>query len=178
MGDKAMTYSNGKMKRAGDTDTVDLDGHVNLGNSTTDDIVIGGEIKSNILPDATDTYDLGSNSKSWRHLYLDGTAKLTSLKVNVNGTGNSSGWTYSVSSDDCFIMCEGSGSRTVNLPTASGKSGRILIIKDVVGNAGANTITISANGGDSLEGGANLDENGAGVVLICDGSGWYIVARV
>ena len=70
MGDKAMTYSNGKMKRAGDTDTVDFDGHVNLGNADTDNIIFQGDVASNILPNATETYDLGSSSKMWRKGYF------------------------------------------------------------------------------------------------------------
>ena len=65
MGDKAVTFVNGKMKRAGDTGTVDFDGNVNLGNADSDNIVFNGEIDSDILPDDNNTYDLGSDSKRW-----------------------------------------------------------------------------------------------------------------
>ncbi len=71
MGDKAMTYSNGKMKRAGDTDTVDFDGHVNLGNADSDNIDFKGDVASHILPNVTETYDLGSTSKMWRKGYFE-----------------------------------------------------------------------------------------------------------
>ena len=71
MGDKAMTYSNGKMKRVGDTDTVDFDGNVNLGNADSDNIVFQGEVASNILPNVTETYNLGSADKMWAKGYFE-----------------------------------------------------------------------------------------------------------
>ena len=78
MGDKAVTFSNGKMKRAGDTGTVDFDGNVNLGNSDTDNIVFTGEVDSNIVPDDHDTYALGSESKRW--------ASLHAVQANISGS--------------------------------------------------------------------------------------------
>ena len=51
-----------------------LDGHVDLGNTNADNISITGRIDTNIIPDADDTYNLGSSSLEWQHLYLDGTA--------------------------------------------------------------------------------------------------------
>jgi len=71
MGDKAMTYSNGKMKRAGDTDTVDFDGNVNLGNGDSDNIDFKGEVTSDILPNVTETYNIGSAGKMWAKGYFE-----------------------------------------------------------------------------------------------------------
>lgn len=71
MGDKAVTFVNGKMKKAGDTGTVDFDGNVNLGNADSDNIVFKGEVDSNIIPDDDKTYTLGTASKTWSqgHFY-------------------------------------------------------------------------------------------------------------
>ena len=59
-------------------------GTVTLGDANTDNIVFGGEIDSNIIPDDDGTYDLGSSSKEWKDIYIDGVAYLDS--IDLNGT--------------------------------------------------------------------------------------------
>jgi len=54
-------------------------GTVRLGDQSSDDIVVGGEFASNLVPTSDDGYDLGSSSQQWRHLYLDGTADVDSI---------------------------------------------------------------------------------------------------
>ena len=50
------------------TGQTDLNGHVNLGDATTDNISIVGRVDTNIVPDADDTYDLGTSALEWRWL--------------------------------------------------------------------------------------------------------------
>lgn len=69
MGDKAVTYVNGKMKKAGETSTVDFDGNINLGNDNADNIVFSGEVDSDIIPNDNNQYDLGSDTKRWAQLH-------------------------------------------------------------------------------------------------------------
>ena len=57
-------------------------GTVRLGDSTSDDIVVGGEFASNLVPTTDDGYDLGSTSQQWRHLFLDGTADVDSVTAS------------------------------------------------------------------------------------------------
>ena len=59
-------------------------GTVTLGDANTDNIVFGGEVDSNIIPDDDGTYDLGSSSKEWKDIYIDGVAYLDG--INFNGT--------------------------------------------------------------------------------------------
>ena len=59
-------------------------GTLTLGDANTDNIVFGGEVDSNIIPDDDNTYDLGSSSKEWKDIYIDGTAYLDA--INFNGT--------------------------------------------------------------------------------------------
>jgi cytoskeletal protein CcmA (bactofilin family) len=59
-------------------------GTLTLGDANTDNIVFGGEVDSSIVPDDDDTFDLGSSSKEWRDLYIDGVAYLDA--INFNGT--------------------------------------------------------------------------------------------
>ncbi len=60
-------------------------GTVRLGDAATDDIYVGGEFKSNLVPDDDDTYDLGTSSQEWRNIYIDGTANLDTV---VAGTAS------------------------------------------------------------------------------------------
>ena len=59
-------------------------GTLTLGDANTDNIVFGGEVDSNIIPDDDNTYDLGSSSKEWKDIYIDGVAYLDS--INFDGT--------------------------------------------------------------------------------------------
>ena len=59
-------------------------GTLTLGDANTDNIVFGGEVDSNIIPDDDGTYDLGSSSKEWKDIYIDGVAYLDA--INFNGT--------------------------------------------------------------------------------------------
>ena len=59
-------------------------GTLTLGDANTDNIVFGGEVDSNIIPDDDDTHDLGSSSKKWKDIYIDGIAYLDA--INFNGT--------------------------------------------------------------------------------------------
>ena len=59
-------------------------GTLTLGDADTDNIVFGGEVDSNIIPDDDNTYDLGSSSKEWKDIYIDGVAYIDA--INFNGT--------------------------------------------------------------------------------------------
>ena len=47
-------------------------GTINLGDSDTDDVVIGGEFASDLIPTTNDAFDLGASGKAWRHLNFSG----------------------------------------------------------------------------------------------------------
>jgi hypothetical protein len=70
-------------------------GTVRLGDSTADDIVVGGEFASSLVPDDDDTFDLGSASQQWRHLYLDGTLEADAINNSgVTTTTALKGFSY------------------------------------------------------------------------------------
>ena len=64
---KLMGLSNGLQKRAGDTDTLETDGSLTVGNSDTDTIIVNAEFDSDLVPDDTHTYDLGESGKVLWH---------------------------------------------------------------------------------------------------------------
>ena len=59
-------------------------GTLTLGDANTDNIVFGGEVDSHIIPDDDGTFDLGSSTKEWKDLYIDGTAHVDTLDVDEN----------------------------------------------------------------------------------------------
>jgi len=59
-------------------------GTLTLGDANTDNIVFGGEVDSNIIPDDDGSYDLGSSSKEWKDIFIDGTAHIDTLDVDEN----------------------------------------------------------------------------------------------
>ena len=63
-------------------------GTLTLGDANTDNIVFGGEVDSNIIPDDDNSFDLGSSTKEWKDLFIDGTANIDSLvadTADING---------------------------------------------------------------------------------------------
>jgi len=61
------------------TGNTTINGNLTFGDSTSDSVNFGAEISSSIIPDADDTYDLGSSGKQWKDLYIDGTANIDTL---------------------------------------------------------------------------------------------------
>ena len=74
-----------------------LGGNITIGDADSDDISFAGELTSHIVPNATNTYDLGSASKEWRNAFFDGTVTSDAFAgpltgdVTGNVTGNASG---------------------------------------------------------------------------------------
>ena len=59
-------------------------GTLTLGDANTDNIVFGGEVDSNIIPDDDNSFDLGSSTKEWKDIFIDGTAHVDTLDVDEN----------------------------------------------------------------------------------------------
>ena len=63
-------------------------GTLTLGDAATDNVVFGGDVNSNIIPNTDNAYDLGSSSQEWKDLFVDGTANIDSLvadTADING---------------------------------------------------------------------------------------------
>ena len=51
------------------TGTITADGDIQIGDANTDNIIFNSDVASNIIPNTTDLYDLGSLSQRWRTTY-------------------------------------------------------------------------------------------------------------
>jgi len=65
------------------TGNATISGNLTFGDADTDTITIGADVASHIVPDVDDTYDLGTSTKEWRNLYIDGTANIDSLVADT-----------------------------------------------------------------------------------------------
>ena len=61
-------------------------GTIGIGDSITDNIDIGGEFVSNLVPNVDDTYDIGISSQRWRNGNFSGLVTTTDLYVSGETT--------------------------------------------------------------------------------------------
>jgi hypothetical protein len=69
------------------TGNVVIGGNIQIGDALTDNIVINASIKSDLVPETDNTYDLGSAAYRWRAVYT-GTLYTSSLAVPSMDIGN------------------------------------------------------------------------------------------
>lgn len=61
-------------------------GTLTFGDLNTDNIIFNADVQSSIIPDSTANYNLGSTTKQWNDLWIDGTASIDTLTVDENAT--------------------------------------------------------------------------------------------
>ena len=83
------------------------------------------------------------------------------IKVTVPGA-----YPYTVLKQDALVSVDTSAARTINLP-ASPQTGEKHIIKDAVGSAASNNITVQGNG-------SNIDGAASATINVAYGSGTFI----
>ena len=113
------------------TGNATISGNLTFGDADTDSINLAAEIDSDIIPNTDGTYDLGSATKEWQDLYIDGTANIDSL---IADTADINGGTI-----------DGATIATSDITVGSGKT------LDV--SAGTLTLADDQISGDKVEGG-------------------------
>jgi len=117
---------------------------------------------------ATDKQNLeadGASGAAWRS-HAVGTTVVTITSVDSP---------YTISTADTVLSNGAGGAITVNLPTAVGISGRVLLIKRI--NSGANKTTVDGNGAQTIDGAATVDltKQYETLMIQSDGSNWMII---
>lgn len=59
--------------------TINLTGDTTIGDGDSDNITINADVNSNIIPNTDNTFDLGSASKQWKDLYVNGIGYIDQL---------------------------------------------------------------------------------------------------
>lgn len=83
------------------TGNITADGNITLGDGDTDSVTFNADLTSNIVPNATNTYDLGANGKEWRNIYLSGAL------IDENGISMSHPTTGGVMATEGFSIAIG-----------------------------------------------------------------------
>jgi hypothetical protein len=91
------------------TGNATIDGNLTFGNADTDTVAFGADIVSNIIPDVTDTYSLGTSSKEWKDIHLSGTARVGGILLNganneISGAGEIYGYKFIDSQDSQYFI--------------------------------------------------------------------------
>jgi hypothetical protein len=83
---------------------------------------------------------------------------------------------YLVTDDDYYVgVTDTTARRTISLPSASGRTGRIYVIKDESGRAHAHPILVKAQPGETIDGAGSMPIGATYGVLrvISDGNNWF-----
>ena len=89
-----------------------LGGNITIGDADSDDISFGGELTSHIIPNADDTYDLGSSTKQWRNAYVDGTLYVDAIDLDgsaLTAFNADAAQVFNESGNDADFRVESSG---------------------------------------------------------------------
>lgn len=145
--------------------SIDKDGSLALSGSLTVEgastlkgaINLSGAIKGSLIPEADDTYDLGSLSYEWRDLYVDGVGYIDGISLlnNETITNSTNGvvvFTDSTTSDTLSI--DMTSSTTLGLTSNGG-----LFLQAVSDAVDALSLTSTAGGIDIFASGASAGED-------------------
>jgi len=62
-----------------------LGGDITIGDAATDSLVITADLSSSLIPDASDTYNLGSATQRWNNLFLSGSISASGGPHHLGG---------------------------------------------------------------------------------------------
>ena len=143
----------------------------------------GGVSIANDANNRVVTADGSSGVNGEANLTFDG----STLKVNGGvihkrtSKDTSSVTSYTLVAGDYYIGVNSAGGTaqaiTLTLPAVSGLDGTTYVVKDEDGDAGGATITIDADGSETIDGAASITITSAygAVTLLCTGSAWSII---
>jgi len=139
----ANTNITGNLVVTGDvnaTGNIVIGGNITIGDALTDNIVINASIKSDLVPETDNTYDLGSPTFRWRAIYVNdfytNTINVPALDVgNLMFRDNE---ITTTTGQDLYI--DGNGAGGVRL-------GNFRIVDNVITNVSTNAITQIAQSG-------------------------------
>ena len=79
------------------TGDITLGGTITIGDTTSDSVVFNADLSSSIIPDADRVYDLGSNDRWYKNLYVN-TISASFISGSIAGIGNLEAFSQSVDS--------------------------------------------------------------------------------
>jgi hypothetical protein len=122
------------------TGNVVIGGNIQIGDALTDNIVINASIRSDLVPETDNTFDLGSPAFRWRAIYANDffTTALTVPALDIGNLMFRDNEITTTTGQDLYI--DGNGAGGVRL-------GNFRIVDNVITNISANAITEIAQSG-------------------------------
>lgn len=163
---------------SGNNVQITASGSVNVSGSNGIGGDYGGANPASVFyTDASDLYSFTTDPGVFGNLKyraLELTGKLVLPITNVAGNP-----TITNGASDAYMvaMVNTGAARTITLPDPATEK-RVLIIKDYIGTAHTNPITIARNGSEEIDQKAEslvINESFAGVCLISDGTDWHTI---
>lgn len=148
-GSATTTGSFGFLNIAGDAV---IGGNITFGDADTDNIAFTGEISSSLIPDSDNAFDLGTASKAWKDLYLQGDVILTDagqLKTNAGNLTVDSTAANLVLDGHTGVDIDASNSGTVSIDGAGGIN--IGTAADTAIDIDSSTLDIDASGNVTID---------------------------
>ena len=169
-----------------DGDTV-IGGNLTFGDAASDSVTFGADIASNVIPDASDSYNLGSDSQRWNDLYLSGSISASggnhsitsddTIDIDADGALTIDGGSIAIGTDANVAVDFNSSTFDLDSSGAITVDGLSTLSVDVDGatniNTSAGNITVDSEAGSLvLDGhtGVDIDASDSGKVAI-DGAG-------
>ena len=139
----ANTNITGNLAVTGDvnaTGNIVIGGNITIGDALTDQIVINASIKSDLVPETDNTYDLGSATYRWRAIYVNDfyTDTINVPTLDVGNLMFRDNEITTTTGQDLYI--DGNGAGGVRL-------GNFRIVDNVITNVSTNAITQIAQTG-------------------------------
>jgi len=140
-------------------------GTITLGDANTDNIVFGGEVDSNIIPDDDGAYDLGSASKEWKDIYIDGSAYIDGLAEDMLVATDKK---ILFRDSAIFINSSADGQLDIDADTEVEITTTTVDLNGNLDVSGTSTLT----GNVTLGGQLRMPDNTASKLLIADGTSY------
>jgi len=145
------------------TGNATISGNLTFGDADSDSINLAAEIDSHIIPNTDGTYNLGSATKEWNNLFIDGTANIDALvadTADING-GSIDGTVIGANSSAAITATTINASSTITGDVTGNLTGNVVgnVTGNTSGNAGTATTLANARtiGGVSFNGSANIN---------------------
>ena len=121
------------------TGDITLGGTITIGDTTSDSVVFNADLSSSIIPDADRVYDLGSNARWYKNLYVN-TISASFISGSIAGIGNLEAFSQSV--DSRLDYLEG--------PFSTSVDSRMDLLEAAM--SGSNRLYVSPEGIDTNDG--------------------------
>ena len=127
------------------TGNATISGNLTFGDADSDSINLAAEIDSHIIPNTDGTYNLGSATKEWNNLFIDGTANIDSLvadTADING-GSIDGTVIGANSSAAITATTINASSTITGDVTGDLTGNV--VGNVTGNVSGSSGSCTGN---------------------------------